>query len=364
MHRCEGVTMATIYKAGKGYRAIIRRKGETPMSKNFTAKIDAVKWARSIEVEADQKNRLPSGMGITVGACVRIYRDSLRAGYGTTKDWNMRLIEQELGHLKLNELSRHRLTQFVSKRENAGAGPSTNGQTIGYLRTCIKYGGGMLDADDGIQFALANISVMWATMMHTGQLGHSVQRNRRPTEDELEKLFDYFDTRPKSNTPMTDIISFAIATCMRRGEIISHKSGIRWEDFDEQRRTVLIRRRKDPTTSAGRDMEVPLLSGHVVILNKKIDPVEIMLRQKTARKREGRVFPYADPTICLSFIRACEALKIEDLRFHDLRHDGISRMFERGYNIAQVAAVSGHKSWKNLQRYTHIDAASLHTVLM
>lgn len=355
--------MATIYKSGKGYRAIVRRKGDKPLSKNFTAKIDAVKWARSIEVEADQKKRLPAGLSTTVGECVRAYRDSLKKKYGTTKEWNMRLIEQELGGLKLDEMTRQRVTQFVASRERAGAGPSTNGQTLGYVKTCIKYGGGLLDADDGLQLALANLDVLWTTMMHTGRISHSKERNRRPSEEELEKLFDHFDTRPRSNTPMTDIVCFAIATCMRLGEIIGHKSGIRWEDFNEQSRTILIRQRKDPTTFEGRDMEVPLLCGHVVLLNKKIDPVEIMLRQKTARRREGRVFPYSNPTVGFGFSRACDALGIDDLRFHDLRHDGISRMFEHGYNIPQVAAVSGHKSWKNLQRYTHISPTSLHTAL-
>jgi integrase len=47
-------------------------------------------------------------------------------------------------------------------------------------------------------------------------------------------------------------------------------------------------------------------------------------------------------------------LGIEDLRFHDLRHEGVTRLFETGLTIPQVAAVSGHRSWSSLQRYTHI----------
>ena len=43
-----------------------------------------------------------------------------------------------------------------------------------------------------------------------------------------------------------------------------------------------------------------------------------------------------------------------DVTFHCLRHEGISRLFEKGYSIPQVAVHSGHKNWNNLRRYTHL----------
>jgi len=64
--------------------------------------------------------------------------------------------------------------------------------------------------------------------------------------------------------------------------------------------------------------------------------------------------PYSTDAISAAFTRACKILGIEDLRFHDLRHEGISRLFEMGRTIPQVAAVSGHRSWTSLKRYTHI----------
>jgi integrase len=51
---------------------------------------------------------------------------------------------------------------------------------------------------------------------------------------------------------------------------------------------------------------------------------------------------------------ASKFLEINDLHFHDLRHEGISRLFEMGCTIPQVAAVSGHRSWQSLQRYSHL----------
>jgi integrase len=51
---------------------------------------------------------------------------------------------------------------------------------------------------------------------------------------------------------------------------------------------------------------------------------------------------------------------IDNLKFHDLRHGGVSRLFEQGYSIEQVALVSGHRDWKMLARYTQIKAKDLH----
>ncbi len=53
-------------------------------------------------------------------------------------------------------------------------------------------------------------------------------------------------------------------------------------------------------------------------------------------------------------MRTCPLLNIEDVDFHDLRHEGIPRLFEMGWNIPHVAMVSGHRSWTSLKRYTHI----------
>lgn len=68
----------------------------------------------------------------------------------------------------------------------------------------------------------------------------------------------------------------------------------------------------------------------------------------------ARIFPCSTDAINAAFTRGCKILGIADLRFHDLRHEGISRLFEMGRTIPQVAAVSGHRSWTSLKRYTHI----------
>jgi integrase len=66
------------------------------------------------------------------------------------------------------------------------------------------------------------------------------------------------------------------------------------------------------------------------------------------------IFPASADAISAAFTRACKLLGIDDLHFHDLRHDGISRLFEMGWTIPHAAAVSGHRSWSSLKRYTHL----------
>ena len=67
-----------------------------------------------------------------------------------------------------------------------------------------------------------------------------------------------------------------------------------------------------------------------------------------------QIFPYSTDAISAAFTRACKLLEITNLHFHDLRHDGVSRLFELGLNIPHVAANSGHRSWTSLKRYTHL----------
>ena len=146
---------------------------------------------------------------------------------------------------------------------------------------------------------------------------------------------------------MGKIIPFAVATTMRAEEI----TRITWSDLDEETRTLVIRDRKDPQDKEGNDQRVPLL------------PAAWSIVQSMPRT-DLRIFPYNSKSFSSIFPRACKSLDppIKNLHFHDLRHEGISRLFEAGYIIPEVAIFSGHKDWKMLARYTQIDAATLHRV--
>ena len=87
----------------------------------------------------------------------------------------------------------------------------------------------------------------------------------------------------------------------------------------------------------GNDQKVPLLNltGY--------DAWQITLQQRIITRGQGRVFPYNHRSVSAAFTRACDELKIEDLHFHDLRHEATSRLFEAGLTIEKVALVTGHK---------------------
>src|SRR4029077_20518020 len=70
-------------------------------------------------------------------------------------------------------------------------------------------------------------------------------------------------------------------------------------------------------------------------------------------KTDERIFPYSTNAISAAFTKACKVLTIDDLHFHDLRHEGVSRLFEMGWTIPQAASVSGHRSWQSLKGYSH-----------
>ena len=125
---------------------------------------------------------------------------------------------------------------------------------------------------------------------------------------------------------------------MRRGEIAS----LLWANIDLYAGTVLL-----PNTKNGDERTVPLSSKCIVLL------------KNLPRRIDGRVFNMTPHAISYAFIRACKRAKLDGLHFHDIRHEAVSRLFERGFSLPEVAAISGHKTWAMLKRYTHLRAEDL-----
>ncbi|MGE7197201.1 site-specific integrase [Brevundimonas naejangsanensis] len=166
-------------------------------------------------------------------------------------------------------------------------------------------------------------------------------------------MISHFDDKPRQTIPMGAVIRFAIATAMRQEEIFK----VVWDDYTARTKMLTIRDRKDPREKAGNDQRIPLLSV------SGFDPVALIEGQRPARSNADlRIFPFNHRSAGTAFTRACRSLGITDLHFHDLRHEGTSRLFEAGFQIQQVALVTGHKDWKMLRRYTHLRPESLHVI--
>jgi integrase len=126
---------------------------------------------------------------------------------------------------------------------------------------------------------------------------------------------------------------------MRQGELVS----LRWEHIDLNRRTVHL-----PDTKNGESRTVPHSTAAVKIL------------RTLPRSIQGEVFPgLTTEAVKRAYARAVRRAAIEKLRFHDLRHEATSRLFEKGLNIMQVASITGHKDLRMLRRYTHLKAENL-----
>jgi integrase len=147
-----------------------------------------------------------------------------------------------------------------------------------------------------------------------GRLGlKGDERDRRPTQDELDHIISALDANIKQQIPVGRIIRFAVAPAMRQDEI----ARVEWRDFDASGRMLLIRNRKDPRKKKGNDQRLPLLdvSGY--------DACKIIEEQgRFSNIREGRIFPYNGRSVGAAFRRQCRDLKIDDLHFHAHRLPG------------------------------------------
>ena len=175
-----------------------------------------------------------------------------------------------------------------------------------------------------------------------GFIGKSHERDRRPTLDEMDRILTHYADRrirlPQS-LPMVSIIVFAMFSTRRQSEIIRMAHA----DIDRPGCRVMVRDMKNPGEKAGNDVLCSLTPEALRILDAT-----------PAKPGRSEVFPYNEDTISASWTRAMVTLGIEDLHFHDLRHDGVSRLFEMGWTIPQVATVSGHRNWTSLKRYSHL----------
>jgi integrase len=160
-------------------------------------------------------------------------------------------------------------------------------------------------------------------------------RDRRLINDEQARLLAAAHAYGGEIGPL---IAWAIETAMRRGEI----AAMRWDHLDRKARVLLI-----PETKTGTPRRVPLSTAALGVLDS------------LPRRIDGRVWGMRPDSISQAFERVCKAAGIEGLTFHDLRHEATSRLFEKGLDPMEVAAITGHKTLQMLKRYTHLRAEDL-----
>jgi integrase len=329
----EASVVATIAKRRGKWRVQIRRNGHA-LSKTFIRKMDAEDWAREAELPVDRQLN-PAIVRLsrknTFGSLVDLHIDDLHTvgnPLRRSKDHTLRALRKRLGLTPLTHLTRDKLIQYGRERSLEGAGPATLAVDISFIGTILKHAA----AVHGVAVDVEAVNAARLGLRRLGLVGQPDERDRRPTEEELERLFGHFDRTERPAFPMTRLVQFAIATGMRQDEIFR----VTWDTLDARTRTIMAPDRKDPRKKAGNDQRVPLLSA------TGYDAYQLLLDQRDLRLNGPRCFPYNGRSVGSSFRRACKDLKIIDLRFHDLRHEATSRLFEAGLTIEQVPLVTGH----------------------
>lgn len=311
-------------------------------SRTFESHKRAKDWIRDREAELARPGALDSAKNnaVTLGEAIDRYTVESRREIRRTKEQVLRAIcAHPIAGKACAEIKAHDITALASDLAAGGRTPSTVSNYLSHLAAVFAVARPAWDIPLDQQ-AMEDARVVTKRM---GLIGKSKPRDRRPTLDELDKLLSYFaqgHARRPTSIPMVKIIPFAIFSTRRQEEIVT----LRWDDFEPQHERILIRNMKDPEAKEGNDVWCDLTPEAVAIM-------------QSMPKLAPQIFPYTTDAISAAFTRACYFTMIEDLHFHDLRHEGISRLFEMGWkngSIPHVALVSGHRSWKSLQRYTHV----------
>lgn len=340
--------MATFTRLPSGKTRAQVRIGGFYRAQTFDLEKNAKKWAKEIE----QQLKLSTGgdyidppKDANFEDLVSVYEDQVGKvkEFGKNKKAVLKSLKAKIGKVKLRSMSEAAVRDFVDRRVKEGAGGVTIGIDLAYLRTVLSWARYVrnLNLDPDITLDVKR------SLNRRGLKTRSTERTRVASPAELTRLCDHFGKMTRNTIDMIAVIEFAVLTSLRQEEICM----LRIEDIDFDRRVMLVRDRKHPTEKIGNHSEVPILDDFV-------RPIEKAMGERTS----GRLFPYAPRSVSAAFTRACHALAIEDLRFHDLRHTAATDLFTRELDIEAVSLFTGHKDWKMLRRYTHIKAESVHLV--
>lgn len=251
---------------------------------------------------------------------------------GRTKAQVLRTIKgYDIADLRCSHITSADVVRFVQALPTS---PATRQNYLSHLSAVFK----LARPAWGYPLDYQAIKDAFVVTKNLGVTAKGRYRERRPTLAELDRIMDHFgvvSTRRPGSIPMQRIIPFAIFSTRRQEEIVR----IQWTDYEGGR--LLVRDMKHPGDKAGNDVWCDV-------------PPEAEAFINVMPKSDSRIFPYTTDAISAAFTRACKLLGIEDLHFHDLRHDGVSRLFEMGKTIPQAASVSGHRSWQSLKRYSHL----------
>ncbi len=325
--------MATIRKLRGRWQAQVRRRGMKPRCKSFDSKLEADKWARELEAQVDRFGAAPDTR-ILESTTLRELLERYKTEVSPTKRGSVQEIQRidvlkrhDIAYRTMVGLSPQDISSFRDERLKSVA-PSTTVRELAILSHVIE----VAIRDWGLPLARNVVKMVRRPVIRN-------ERSRRLSGDEEQLLLDGCDA---GQIPfLKTIVILAIETGMRRGEIL----GLKWNDISHNRRVITL-----TMTKNGSGREVPLSQRAFKALSEWKDSADVS---------QSAVFPMKAGALEQAWRRLLTRSNVKVLRFHDLRHEGVSRLFERGLNIIEVSSISGHKELRMLKRYTHLSADDL-----
>lgn len=365
------ITPRTKKDGSTSYRAMIRikKKGKIvyQQSNTFSKEAAAKRWAKKREVELEDDDVLLQAIhnkkgGVTVGDLVDKYIETAGAlqKWGRSKSATLEALKTfDIADKDALTLNAKDIVEHCTHRiEKHGVKPATVNQDYIYLKGVYSVAEHLF----GVPVSVEPFLKAKPVLDKFNLVGTSEDRIRRPEYDEISRIVELaYNNRHgnyyknKNYAPLDKIIVFAMFSSRRLAEI----GRITWADYNSEKQTVIVRGMKDPKKNKmakSNDIEVYLP-----------DEAKAVIESMPHIKDEPRIFPFNPKSFGTNYtrIRAKAGFDYPDdpennLRFHDLRHEAISWLFEKnGYNgevwdIPKVAKVSGHKSWSSLQIYEDI----------
>lgn len=316
-------------------------------SKTFSKASIAKAWGarRVIEIEAGIATpAAEKPVVVSLAELIDKYLSHPTVKAGRSARANLGMIQRhELASCSVSEVTAKDFIEFCRYRREIGRSPATIANNMSNISAVFHSAPTLFN----IPVNMPALKEAKDYCLRAGITGESEKRNRRPTNEEIEALLTELSLRERranSGAPFTQIFNFSVLTCMRIGEVCR----LRWQDVDYASKSVIVRDRKDPRKKLGNHMIVPLLGDAWKILESQ-------------PKSGERIFPYNSANISQVFINAKAKLGIKGLRYHDLRREGASRLFEMGFSVEEVAQVTGHKNLHTLWTvYREIYPQTLH----
>lgn len=330
--------MATLRRRNNKWHVQIRRAGTPSLSKSFLSKSDAQKWARQTESKLDNAIHIFEAEILeqtTVADLLVRYRDSVTVTKRGAQSENKRIevfLRYDWANKPLSKVTAQIFARFRDTRLKQ-VRPATVVRELGILRSIFETASNEWD-----------IPLPQNPLIKVRNPKQPDARNRRLQDGELDKLLNA--CKACRNNWLSQCILIAIETGMRRGEILN----MRWCDIDIDNSLLTI-----PVTKNGHSRCIPLTAQAVTILRE---------RYNKTYEATNLVFDTSANAFRLAWERCKRRVAntypaISDLRFHDLRHEAVSRFFEMGLSVPEVALISGHRDPRMLFRYTHLKPQDL-----